>query len=185
VDDETDRGMREVLLQLALTSEGGTLNYEGSSTGGERQPVPSLSQHSAPALYWAHRYDDAEDDDARARALEGARDELDHIRRSRGDPSKSETATELAARIVEDLEGIPLAEAAMRARCTISFARAARRGAGRLEDSGKKPINGRELGAALKDEIRRRVDAGASGRQVAKALSISYDTVKRAVGWRT
>lgn len=182
--DEVDREMRQVLLQLELTSNGATLNYEGSSSGGYygSDAIPALGEHDAPHLFWARMYARADTRDGRARVLELARSELKDIMRSRGDPSKEETKEALAARIVEHGEGEPVDVVAVWARCTVTFVRTARREAGREEERGKTPINGRELGAGLADEIRRRVETGSSARQVAKALSLSYSTVLRALG---
>jgi hypothetical protein len=174
VDDETDRKMRQVLVQLALTSNGGTLNYEGSSSGGHDQPVPSLGQHDAPHLHFGDLYRRALSPAGRALVLKMAAEELDHIRRSRGDPSREETREERDARIVDHGEGYTVDEVAVWARCSKQAVRVARRDAGREEETGKKPVNGHELGAGLTDEIRRRVDRGTSARQVAKALSLSY-----------
>lgn len=182
VDDETDRKMRQVLVQLELTSNGGTLNYEGSSSGGHDQPVPSLGQHDAPHLHYADLYRRALSPPGRALVLQMAADELDRIRRSRGDPSREETRDERDARIIANGEGYSVDEVAVWARCSKQAVRVARRDAGREEETGKKPINGHELGAGLVDEIRRRVDRGTPARQVAKALSLSYSTVLRALG---
>lgn len=183
MDDSTDRKMRQVLVQLALTSNGGTLNYEGSSSGGHHSDsVPSLGQHDAPHLHFADLYRRALSPAGRVLVLEMAADELDHIRRSRGDPSREETREERDARIVEHGEGYTVDEVAVWARCSKQAVRAARRDAGREEETGKKPVNGHELGAGLVDEIRRRIDRGTSARQVAKALSLSYSTVLRALG---
>lgn len=179
--DDVDRSMREVLVELALTSNGATASFEASTSGGYYEDtVPELGFHDAPHLHYARKYDEAETNADRLHVLGQARDELKAIRRSSGDPSREESRAERNARIVEHGAGVLARDVAVWARCGIRDVWAARREAGRDEEWGRETSNGHDL-ADLKAEIKRRADGGSPARQIAMQLRISYSTVLRAL----
>jgi hypothetical protein len=191
-DSELDARMRDVLLQLALISQGRTASYN-SSGGSEVDYTPitfnaagdvvPISRDQAPHEHFARLYDAAESDDARQRVCDQAAKLLDDIRRSSGDPGRAETRQQLFARIVAAGEGWPAQDVANRMRCGVTLVRKAREEAGRETETGQLLRNGRELTPEQRQaEIERLMADGLSARQVARALRLSYSTVLRALG---
>lgn len=183
--------MREVLLALALTSATGAARMDADSGGGSvryyghRVLAGTLGpdEDGAPHLYYAELYDLATDDAGRARVFQQAKDKLDAIVRSKGDPTKVESRQELQARIVEHGEGWPRLEVARWARTSETIVSRARREAGRDEEFGKLPAESRELDTgARKARVRELYEKGMSRKAIAFALRIPYVTVKRDLG---
>jgi transposase len=174
--------MRDVLLQLALTSNGRTASY-ASSGGSETDYSPSLSFGDAPHLHFAKLWNAAETDGRREEVLAEAEETLDAIVRSHGDPGRIETKQELYARIVSEGEGWSARDVATRFRCGISVVWHARAGDGRDIEYGRRPRNGRALTADERQaEVSRLLDEGMSARQIANALRVGYNTVRRDLG---
>jgi hypothetical protein len=175
--------MREVLLQLALTSNGASASFEASTSGGYYSDViPRLGQHDAPHLFYARVYDLQETDEGRERVLELAQEELKNIRVSQADPAAEESHDDLKARIVQQGEGYTLDEVARWARCLKRTVREARRDAGRDEEWGRPILNGHEL-ADRDAKIRELAGEGMPARQIALRLRpVSYSTVLRVLG---
>jgi hypothetical protein len=145
--------MREVLLQLALTSNGRTASYD-SSGGGQADHTPSLGFGDAPALHFARLWDEADDDDARARVLEQAQEALQHVRKSSGDPTRVESKAQRDARIIEQGQGIEARDVAVWARCGVTDVRKAREAASRDPDYGR-PIRDVEEEDRLRGDVAR------------------------------
>lgn len=180
--DDIQTRMADVLLQLGMCAAGRTAAYD-SSGGGEFQPVPTLGIGDAPHLHYAELWNRASDDAERRQALEAATKELTTIRKSRGDPTREETAADRDKRILSHGRGISAREVAVWARCGVRDVWNARRVAGVDTEFGLEPHNGRELSPRQREaEIRRLTAAGMNAAQVAGALQISASTVRRALG---
>lgn len=180
--DELEIRMREVLLQLALTSNGRTASYN-SSGGSEADYTPTLAAGDAPALHFAALWDRAETPERRALILDQARDMLRHVLHSSGDPTRSESKADRDARIVALGEGLPARDVANSFKCGITDVWNARSAAGRETDFGRKPRNGRALSPDERQaEVQRLASGGMRARQIAVALDLSYSTVRRDLG---
>jgi hypothetical protein len=181
--------MRQVLLELALTSNAGAARMDASSGGGSARYYTdtllagTLGPGDAPHLHYAELYAQAETEEARERVFQEARETLQHIRRSSGDPTRVESRKELHARIVEHGEWVPKEEMARRARTSVSVVVKARRDAGRDEDLGLKPRDmGRAPPAIRRARVRELDEKGSSAKQIAFALGLKYSTVLRDLG---
>jgi hypothetical protein len=180
--DELEIRMREVLLQLALTSNGRTSSFN-SSGGSQHDYTPTLGAGDAPHLHFAKLWDAAQDDGRRRTILRDAKDVLKTLRQSRGDRTRVESEKELFTRIVNRGEGIGAQELATRMRCGVTLVRKARAEEGRETEYGRAPRNGHELAPAERAaEVRRLAETGMNARQVALALSLPYNTVRRDLG---
>jgi ATP/maltotriose-dependent transcriptional regulator MalT len=181
--EEVERRMREVLLALAMTSNGRTASFN-SSGGSEPDYTPTLGRGDAPHLFFAAAWDAAEGDDARRRRLlQDAQETLKHLLRSSGDPGRVESKADRDARIVEHGEGVAARDVATRFRCGIRDVWNARHEAGRDIELGRRPRNGRELPAdARRAEVHRLAADGVSARQIAVSLQLSESTVRRDLG---
>lgn len=180
--DEVELRFREVLLQLALLSNGRTASWEPSGGGGDSTPM--LGPEDAPHEYFAKRWDRATSYFEREKILRAAEERLKHERRSRGDRGRVESKADRDARIIEYGEGLPAREVANWARCGIKDVWNAREEAGRDTDRGRKPRNGRALeNGERRAEIQRLAeDEQMPARQIANALELSYSTVLRELG---
>jgi hypothetical protein len=179
VSERLDQAMREVLLQLAVCSHVAAANPQGASRssdealGGRRPP----GDHGAG--HYADRYDACASDHGRARVLQEARAELEHLRKRRAPVAVGETADQLAARIVNDGAGWSLDDIAHHFRCTKTFAVRARRAAGLDTEFGQPP-------APVADVTERRARVrhmrhveGRSVVQIALVLGVHRNTVHR------
>jgi hypothetical protein len=180
--------MQQLLLELALTSNGRTGSYAGPSTGGEHADVvPTLGLFDAPHLYFAAEWNRAGDDVERAVVVQRARDALQEIRRSPHPESLVvESQVELKRRIVKYGIGLEPYQVAVSAKCTKTFVRKARSEAGRDPEKGRLLRRWRDMTTdertAMLTELR---DEGLSGRDIAESLATSYSTIARALGWKT
>lgn len=187
--DELETRMREVLLALALTSNGRTATFD-SSGGGTPDYVlvddkgrGKLSRGDAPQLYYRAEWERALDRSAQEAVLDAAQRELDHIRHSQADRDADESKEDRDRRIVKDGRGLPAQEVAVSVRCGIKDVWNARRAAGVDTEFGLESRNGRQMnGAEREDEIKRLTNNGMSAAQVAQALGLSASTVRRALG---
>lgn len=180
--DDTESRMREVLLQLALTSNGRTASFD---VAGSSEPdwTPSLTFGDAPHEYYAAWWERCESDSERELCLDAARHELHEVRHSRGDRRVQESKSERDKRIVDGFEGIEAGEVAIRVRCGVRDVWSARDAAGRDRDFGRKPRAGPHLSTVdRRAEVDRLAAEGMSARQIAFALGVHYDTVRRDLG---
>jgi DNA-directed RNA polymerase specialized sigma24 family protein len=183
--DNLETRMRDVLLQLALTSNGRTVSYD-SSGGGTPDYVlvddrgrAKLAQGDAPHLSFAAAWDSARDDVERAAVLKAARDELAGILKSRADHEAVESKAERDQRIVKEGEGWPAREVATSFRCGIRDVWHARADAGRDVEYGELRRNGRALTADERAaEVRRMHSRGMSEQAIADALGIARGSVR-------
>src|SRR5687767_4713165 len=99
--------MRDVLLQLALLSNGRTSSFEASASS-DGNPMPSLGPGDDPAGYYAARWERADDDQERAAVLAEARERLEQ-ERGHGERDRArvrvESKAERDARIVTEGAG--------------------------------------------------------------------------------
>lgn len=180
--DELEIRMREVLLQLALTSNGRTSSFN-SSGGSEPDYTPTLGAGDAPHLYFAAAWDAAQSESRRAALFDEAKATLRHLVHSSGVSTRVESKADRDARIVDLGEGLPAREVAYRFHCGIRDVWNARAEAGRETEFGRKPRNGRELSpGARQAEVQRLAREGMSARQIGVALDLSYSTVRRDLG---
>jgi hypothetical protein len=182
-----ETAMRQLLLDLALTSNGRSGSYAGSSTGGDHADVvPTLGLFDAPHLYFAREWDQAVDDAERAVVVQRARDTLDEIRRSPSpEPLVVENAEERARRIVKYGVGLEPYQVAISAKCTPTFVRHARVAAGRDPEKGRLLKRWRDMTPPEREVMLAELQAdGLSGRAIAEALGTSYSTIARALGWK-
>jgi hypothetical protein len=186
--------MRQVLLALALTSATSAARMDADSGGGSARHYEHVvlagalgpDEDGAPHLYFAELYDLAVDDDGRARVFRQAKDALEAIWRSKGDPTKTETREELHARIVEHGEGWPRLEVARWARTSETVVAQARRDAGRDEELGRPTVDFGELTAEeRRAQVRTRASRGMNAKEIARALRLPYITVRRDLGRST
>lgn len=186
--DELETRMRQVLLQLEMTSNGRTAAYD-SSGGGEPDYVlvddrgrARLSIGDAPQLLYVRAWNAARDDTERAQVLKEAGDELDRIRHSRADRTVEESKSDRDIRIVTEGEGWPASEVAIQMRCGIRDVHRARAGAGRDVEYGELRRNGRAL---TRDELNAQIltmhERKMSGREIATALGIAHNSVRYVV----
>lgn len=183
--DELETRMRDVLLQLALTSNGRTAAYD-SSGGGTPDYVlvdddgrGKLDPADAPHLRYAMEWDAAEDDSQRAEVLKRARDELDRIRRSHADPTAVESKEERDRRIVKEGRGFPAAEVAISIRCGITDVHKARAAAGVDLEFGEERVNGRAFSRGARNaEILRLAKLGMNPVQISARLGIPRSSVR-------
>lgn len=183
--DELETRMRDVLLQLALTSNGRTSAYD-SSGGGTPDYVlvddkgrGKLGAGDAPHLHYAAEWDAASDDETRAQVLDAAKDTLEHIRRSHADPKAAETKQERDARIVEKGRGWPAREVANHVRCGVTDVHKARAAAGLDIEYGEKRVNGRALTRDERNaEILRLHRLGMNPFQISTAMNIPRSSVR-------
>lgn len=182
--------MRDVLLQLALTSNGRTVSYDASATGTidwtlvDDQGRGKLGIDDAPHLTFAKLWDRAQDDQQRQAVLKDATDVLAKIRRSSGDPSKEETLQDRDQRIVTNGEGLPAREVAVWARCGVRDVQRARRADGRDTELGHRTRDSHDLNSEQRTaEITRlSIEHNMNARQIAHSLGVSYSTVLRSLG---
>lgn len=181
--------MRDVLLQLALTSNGRTISYDASGGGTpdwtliDDRGRAKLSIDDAPQLLFAELWDAAEDDEQRAAVLKDAADHLRKIKRSSGDPSKEESRDDRDRRIVAEGDGMPARDVAVWARCGVRDVQKARQAAGRDVELGRPVRRGADLSPAERDaEIARLTKERMNARQIAHALGLSYSTILRSLG---
>jgi hypothetical protein len=177
--------MGEVLLQLALTSNGRTAAYD-SSGGGEADYVlvddngrARLDPADAPHLLYAAAWDAAGDDEERRQVLEEAKDTLDRIRRSHADPTVAETKEERDRRIIKEGKGWPASEVAIHIRCGVTDVHKARAAAGLDVEFGEQKVNGRALTREQRNaEILHMTQKGMNPFQIAEALGIPRSSVR-------
>lgn len=185
--DEIETRMREVLLALALTSNGRTSAFD-SSGGGTPDYVlvddkgrGKLARGDAPELYYRSEWEAALDRTAREQVLAAAQKELDHIRHSHADRDAGESREDRDRRIVKDGRGISAREVALSVRCGVKDVWNARRAAGVDTEFGLESRNGRSM-RNRDEEIKRLTSNGMNAAQVAQALQLSASTVRRALG---
>jgi hypothetical protein len=188
---DLDGQMREVLIQLALTSNGNTAKMDSNGGGGHYADallVGWLDPHDAPHAHYLDMYMRQEDDDGRRAILERAKDTLDGIRFSRahGGELETETIDDLYDRIVTLGVGWSCEEVAVALRTTTSIVRKARVARGRDQSNGR-PLEKR--GRLPVGERRTLVSnlsaAGRDAREVSRLLGVSYSTVLRDLGKKT
>jgi DNA-binding CsgD family transcriptional regulator len=181
---DLERRFREVLVQLALCSNGKTSNWSPSGSG-DVDYTPRLGLHDAPERALARRYEQATSGEARRAILEDAIAELEAIRRA---PAAAvlvgETKAERDARIVTHGEGIPAREVAISARCGIRDVWAARAANGRETELGRPATNdGGSLSARQRrTRVLELMAQGLTARGVSQVLGVSYSTVRRDLG---
>jgi hypothetical protein len=183
--DELETRMREVLLRLAMTSNGRTAAYDSSGGGTpdyvlvDDQGRGKLDPADAPHLTFAARWDRAVDDDERAAILKEAQEELDAIRRSHADPKAVESKDERDRRIIKDGRGFPASEVAIAIRCGVTDVHRARAAAGVDLEFGEKRVNGRALGRGDRNaEILHLAKNGMNPFQIATRLGIPRSSVR-------
>jgi hypothetical protein len=185
--DELETSMRDVLVRLALTSNGRTVSYD-SSGGGEPDYVlvddrgrGKLDRGDAPHLYYAALWHGAgADAGRRAEVLELAKDELDSILKSRANRHLAgESKSDRDRRIVEEGEGFPARDVANAIRCGIKDVWRAREAACRDVEWGQRRRDGNSLTRLeLKSEIWRMHAMKMNDRQIAAALNIARGSVR-------
>lgn len=185
---ELEARMREVILALAMTSNGTTTSYDSSGGGaidyyliddrGRGKGRPG----EAPHLVFARRWDAADDDDKRRAVLDAARNELDRIRRSRApDPAvlEIETKDKRDARIVKDGADFSAQDVAIAMRCGIRDVWSARQAAGLDIEFGRPPVNGRKMTREQRTtEILHLTKLGMNPFQIAKRLGLPNSSVR-------
>lgn len=178
--------MRDVLLQLALTSNGRTSAYD-SSGGGTPDYVlvdddgrGKLGASDAPHITFAERWDLAgENEEERASVLARAQATLDAIRKSSADPLAVETKDARDRRIIKEGDGFPARDVANAMRCGIKDVWRAREAAGRDIEFGERRQNGREMPPEQRNaEILRLIRRGLSQREIATRLDIDRGSVR-------
>jgi hypothetical protein len=179
--------MRQVLLELALTTNGRSGGYGGRSSGGDHESAaPTLGLFDAPQEHWARKWDQAEDEVERIVVLQRARDELAEIRR--GAPPLVATGEPwhiTKTRIVTNGIGVSAREISIVVDCSANMVREARIEAGREPELGLMPRKWREMTEREREQALTELrDLGLSGNDIATALSCSLSTVARALGWR-
>lgn len=184
--------MRQVLLELSMTSNGRTTSWDASGGGTvdhylvDDRGRGKLTPGDAPQLRYAMRWEHARDDVDRQALIDEAQQELEQITRSRATPpTEWETAEQLAKRIVRDGAGFSKREVAIAMRTSEKSVAAARTAAGVDEDLGH-PIAAIDAKQLPIDRRRHRVlelDArGVSISGIARALGVSRSTVRRYLG---
>jgi hypothetical protein len=196
-----EQEMRQVLARLEVVSHGTIYSYApvgtkggfGDRDGGDGRPPGG--ELEAPHERWARAWNQAGDDQhKRARALQGARDELEALtRRSAPLPAKLETPAERDARIVAQRRGWSASDVAIAERCLPRDVRRARQQADRDPETGD-PLpdrDGRRLqptGEAAEARRRRLEDLvdrrGYSLTAAARVVGVSRSTAERALGRR-
>lgn len=173
---------RDVLARLAVLSAGTTTAWSPSGAGGDlgsRTPPGDgdhpYDRHVAALLA-------APDEEARARALARAREELEH--QLRRDPEAAagveESETERAHRFARETLGVPAEECGWVAGwlgTTARQARAMRRLADAHPDTGERVAS--EPVAGWEEEARRLLDAGWSVRGIEMKVGVSKSTIQR------
>lgn len=183
--------MQQLLLELAMTSNGASLNYGGSSSGGHAQPIPTLGIFDAPHLYFASEWDRAADDFERAIVVQRAREQLVEIRRG-PDPLPSvpgnvqEFLEELEQRIVRFGVGLTAHEVTLSAKCTVTFVREARERAGRDPERGQLLLRWKQMTTVEQEQTLDEMRAeGMSGRAIAASfVDVSWSTIARRLGMK-
>lgn len=184
--DQLETRMREVLLQLELTSNGRTSTFDAGGGGTPDYSLVDdngrgrLDEDDAPHLRHLADWKAAGDDEhARAAALDAAKATLDAIRRSHANPKTVESKEARDRRIVKDGQGWPAREVANSVRCGIKDVWRAREAAGRDAEFGELKRNGRELTRDERNaEILRMHRKGLSGHAIADALNIERSSVR-------
>jgi hypothetical protein len=183
--DELEIRMRDVLLQLAMTSNGRTTTLDSSGVGTADYVLvddsgrAKLARGDAPHLTFAELWDLADDDHGREQVLKRAKDELDHIRKSHADPTKIETKDQLSTRIVREGAGFPAKDVAIAMRTGVTVVWKARQAVGRDIEFGELLRGGRELSLEeQKIEVIRLKRTGLSQRQIALRLNITHASVR-------
>jgi hypothetical protein len=184
---DLDTMMRQVLAELELVAAGRTTSWGKERVrGGDGPEDLILSVVDAPHLYYRRRYTDARDEEERAAIYESARLELDSIRVGCGDPTAYETLDELYDRIVETGEGWPATDVAAAIYTTPTIVARAREARGREPVRGFVPPDLRGLPLEERRKaVRQLFGDGLNGYQIAKATQLSYDQVRRDLGWKT
>jgi hypothetical protein len=190
--DELDNRMRNLLLRLALTSNGTTATMDSGSGGGSARfhddvlLATGLGDVEPAATYYRRLYRRAETPGERHALVNGAQANLDGILHSRADPTvDEETETQLFARILLEGKGHPRRDVANTMRTAATLVARARREAGldeeygtELEDlRGLDPDARRLVVLRLQDERPR-----ASARELARTTCLPYSTVLRDLG---
>lgn len=182
--------MRQVLLELAMTSSGRTTSYDSRGQSGTPDYVPvdgrgraRLGLGDAPHLTFFKRWNHAGDDDARAAVLEAARAELEQIRRApTRPPAVVESKKARDARITREGAGWPAREVAIAFRTGVGTVRNARKAAGLDLEYGLPLSNGRELSAdERRAEILRLHGEGLSPHRIAVTLGLPRSSIRYVV----
>ena len=163
------REQRQVLADLELTSVARARAFVPVVTTSPPDSAPPTGDES-PAAFWRDRFDQADTPDQAAALLEAARAELAHIRRRAFPDVSWEDASELAARVLRDGEGVDAGTVAIALRCTRTFVRKTRLVASRHPDTGRR-VRLEVLDPALL------VGAGLSIRQVAVVVGVPRSTL--------
>lgn len=171
--DEIKESARPILIRLALVSQApaGRLDAMPRSHGtpehrrppGEAHPVAERLAESLRATR------------SKTQALaivDEARVELQRATRRAMPPDTTETAEDLAERIVEDGAGWTVDEVALACRCLPSFVRASRLSLGRDPETGYTPPDGDPMAVA-----RVLHDAGRSLRTIARLTGVPRSTL--------
>ena len=192
---ELEQRMRDVLLQLAMISQGRTASWN-SGGGGEGEHddavvnavIRGLGRDEDPVGHYARRWDAADSDDERELVFHQAAKQLGALRGEGGSvaahAAPAETLEELHARILDVGEGWEAQAVADHFRCGVTTVRKARAAAGRETERGTLPINGRALSREERAAAIQRLAAqGMNATQIARSLDgVSYSTVLRELG---
>jgi DNA invertase Pin-like site-specific DNA recombinase len=182
-DPSLEQEMRQVLMDLEMTSCGITGSYGAGNGGGAfASAAPKSGDESPPHVRLREQWNATRSNPERQRLLARARDELDQIRHSRaGQGEEDETAR--TARLLKDGEGFTAAEVALSFRMTVAAVERTRWRHGRDKRLGKvepmqpmpdaTPTERRERAQLLRDEH------GMSTRQIAILLDVDQSTIVR------
>lgn len=193
-EKDLDSQMRDVLIQLALTSNGNVAKMDKNGGGGSARHysdallVGWLDPHDAPHAHYLDLYLREEDDDGRAAIIKRAQEMLDSIRYSSAHEGElaTETIDDLYDRIVLVGHDWPAEDVAQAMRITRSVVRKARTARGReqerglpLDAQGKLPVVERRA------MVLHLAKAGRSSREISRLLGASYSTILRDLGRKT
>jgi hypothetical protein len=121
---DLEREMRRILLAMLFVSEG-TTGKVGASHG-KCESRPPAGSSWCLVEFWKTRWEACEDEREQAQCVEDATEALKLAQRGPDERPPGESAEELAERIVDDGEGLSVAEAANQFRCLERTVRQAR-----------------------------------------------------------
>jgi DNA-binding NarL/FixJ family response regulator len=188
-DHDLDGRIRKALLQLAMTSNGNTAKMDANRGGGSARHyadallVGWLDPLDAPHQRYLDLYMHETTNEGRAAVIALAEDELDRIRISRGHAGVAETLDDFYDRIVLVGEDWPAAIVAVNVRTSVLIVRRARKERGRDQETGKPVEDSSGLGRQERQRrVRQLASQGRNAREIAHALGIPYNTVRRDLG---
>lgn len=180
--ESLEQEMRQVLMDLEMTSCGITGSYDANGGGAFSSSPPKSGDEWPPHILYREQWNATNSNLERNRILARARDELDAIQHTRAGQG-SETEEERTERMLSVGEGFTPAQVALTMRMTVAQVERTRLRHGRDKRHGRvEPMQPMPDGTPAERKARARLlrdEHGMSTRQIALLLGVDQSTIVR------